>query len=356
MSGLDQPIVIANSNYHVGQERSFRVAEEQGFLKEEGLERYVYERGGFIPGKLEFDGLGQIMWERGVDIATAVDARAAVVQRSRGADVYIVGGWRTQLAPMLLAAKGITQVEQLRGVKAAVREKWGLNHLSISAALRTLGIDPERDIVWVEDPMVGYGSAGVGDLLRSGQVSVLPMNGGKEAEQLMKEGYPVVLDLAEFYRSRRAWPPGKVIAATAQTIEQRGDDLRAFLRANLRAFWFVQDPRNHDYMFDLETRMRRNTFNEDERQLRMLQSPGPPPPMNPGGGPRAMGYMAMDGLVPPAALSEVIDGMVQSGELAQPIDLDNVLKDQPSIDAYNQLVSRGLLDVHKVEQWRGASA
>src|SRR5215207_8398543 len=128
MSGLDQPIVIGNSNYHVGQERSFRVAEEQGFLKEEGLERYVYERGGLIPGRLESDGLAEVMWERGIDVATAVDARAAVVQRARGEDVYIVGGWRMQLAPTLYAGKDITSPEQLRGATIAVREKWGLNH------------------------------------------------------------------------------------------------------------------------------------------------------------------------------------------------------------------------------------
>ena len=88
MSGLDQPIVIANSNYHVGQERSVRVAEEQGFLKEEGLDSHVYLWGGLVPGRWEFDALGDVMWERGVDIATAVDVRAAVLRRSRGEDVY----------------------------------------------------------------------------------------------------------------------------------------------------------------------------------------------------------------------------------------------------------------------------
>src|SRR6266545_249240 len=137
MSGLDQPIVIANSNYHVGQERSFRVAEEQGFLKEEGLDRYLYERGGLIPGQLEFLGLGQQMWERGVDIATAVDVRAAIVQRARGEDVYIVGGWRTQLAPRLVGAKDLTGPADLKGARIVIREKWGLNHIGICGALRT---------------------------------------------------------------------------------------------------------------------------------------------------------------------------------------------------------------------------
>ena len=32
----------------------------------------------------------------GVDIATAVDVQAAIYQRSLGADLYIVGGWRSR--------------------------------------------------------------------------------------------------------------------------------------------------------------------------------------------------------------------------------------------------------------------
>ncbi len=341
MSGLDQPIVIANSCYHVGHERSFRAAEEQGYLKEEGLERYVYERGGLIPGELEAVGLGQVMWERGVDIATAVDVRAAVSQRARGADVYIVGGWRTQLAPTLIGAKGITGPEGLRGGKIVVREKWGLNHLGIAAALRTFGIDPEAEVEWVENPVVAYNNQpGAGDLLRSGQVSAIPL-GGPEAKQLLADGYPIALDMETFYRSRGAWPPGKVIVATSRTVEQRGEELRAFLRANLRAFWYVQDPRNRDYMHDLDNRMRLATYNEDERRLR-TPSPDSEGP----------GTMAMDGQVPRPALAAVIDQMVKSGELGPTIELDDVLKDAASIDAFENLQDRGLIDPQSLAEWR----
>ena len=101
MSGLDQPIVIANSSYHTGHERSFLAAEEQGFLKEEGLDRYVYLRGGLIPAQWEPEGLGRAMWERGVDISPSVNVWSAIKQRARGEDVYIVGGWRVQSAPKL---------------------------------------------------------------------------------------------------------------------------------------------------------------------------------------------------------------------------------------------------------------
>jgi len=83
MSGVDQPIVIAQSGYHVGHQRSWRPAEEEGFVKEEGLERYAYEPGGLIPAEFEADALGLQMWERGVDIVTAVNVWSAIIQRAR---------------------------------------------------------------------------------------------------------------------------------------------------------------------------------------------------------------------------------------------------------------------------------
>ena len=94
MSTLDQPILIANSNYHVGHQVAMAVAQEQGFFKEEGLEQYDYDSRGLIPGPLERDGLALAMKNHGVDIATAVDVEAAIYQRARGAEIYIVGGWR----------------------------------------------------------------------------------------------------------------------------------------------------------------------------------------------------------------------------------------------------------------------
>ena len=48
MSTLDQPLLIANVNYHVGHWVAIYVAEEQGFFKQEGLSRYEYERSGLL--------------------------------------------------------------------------------------------------------------------------------------------------------------------------------------------------------------------------------------------------------------------------------------------------------------------
>jgi ABC-type nitrate/sulfonate/bicarbonate transport system substrate-binding protein len=350
MSGLDQPLVIAQSGYHVGHWRSWRVAEEQGFVTEEGLDSYVYEPGGLIPAKFEADALGLQMWERGVDVATAVNVWSAITQRARGEDVYIVGGWRIMLSPKLIGAKGITRPEQLKGAKSMARDTAGMGHLGIVTALRTFGVQP-RDVEWIKNPLAGYGSdPTMAGSLRSGAIQFLSV-GGEEADALISEGYPVVLDLEEFYRQRGAWPPGRVIVATKQTVEQRGDQLGAFLRASLRGFWFVEDPRNYRYMYDLETRLREQTFNEDERRLRMLKSETPPPEQRQR---RDTGPMAMDGLVSPQGLAGVIDSMVECGELDRGVDIDDVLKDAASIDALQQVLDRGLIDRAELDHWRSA--
>ena len=96
MSTLDQPILIANSNYHVGHQVAIFVAEDRGFFREEGLKEYEYDSRGLIPGPIEREGLGAAIKNHGVDIATAVDVEAAIYQRSLGVDVYIVGGWPTR--------------------------------------------------------------------------------------------------------------------------------------------------------------------------------------------------------------------------------------------------------------------
>lgn len=360
MSGLDQPLVIANSCYHVGHERSVRVAEEQGYYKEEGLENYVYQAGGLVPGKWEFDVLGEQMWERGVDIATAVDGRAAIVQHARGEDVHIVGGWRTQLEVQMIAAKGITRPEQLQGVKAAGsggRDSVGL--MGMSWALHKFGVDPVRDIEWIPRPLTRYESdPRAGDVLRSGEVSLVTLSGHEaDAKRLVAEGYPVVLDTEafykDFYKGLKEWPPGKVIVATKQTIEKRGAELRAFLRANVRAFWFVQDTRNYKYMFDLETRRREQTYNEYEHRTRMLASETPRAPRD---GVRKFGMMPMDGLVPRRAVSDIIADLYEWKEIDHLVEVDDVLTDAASIDAYDDLVTAGRVDRQAVEDWRAINS
>ena len=333
MSALDQPILIANSGYHVGHLRSIQAAEDQGFFKEEGLSEYDYERSGLIPGPLEREGLALVLKERGVDIATAVNIQSAIIQRARGNDVYVVGGWRyANTTSNLFGAKGMTGLEELRGRKIGVRERGGMQHRFMASSLRRAGLDPQTDVEWVQDPVFAYSNTSEHlEFLRSGKVDAM-IAAGPYAQQLTEEGFPLLIDGSKVHEEEGSRPPGRVIVATGQTIEKRGEELGAFLRGNIRAFHFLSDPANFPYVWDMESRLRRESHNEEERVLRIVTQPE-----------RGAGVMPLDGQISRPALASVIADMVEFGELEKPIDVDDVLRDEPAVDGLKQLKSRKVI-------------
>ena len=333
MSAVDQPILIANSGYHVGHLRSIQAAEDQGFFQEEGFSDYHNERSGLIPGPLEREGLALVMKERGVDIATAVNIQSAIVQRTRGADVYVVGGWRYgNTTSNLFGAKGMTGLEQLRGRKIGLRERGGMAHRFMATNLRRAGLDPQKDVEWVQDAVFAYSNTAEHlEFLRSGRVDAL-IAAGPHAEQLTKEGFPLLIDGSKAQQDAASRPPGRVIVATSRTIEERGEELGAFLRGNIRAFNFLNDPANFPYVWEMETRLRQESHNEDERVLRIVTRPE-----------RGAGVMPLDGQISHPALASVIADMVEFGEIDKPVDVDDLLRDEQAVDGLKQLKSRKLI-------------
>jgi ABC-type nitrate/sulfonate/bicarbonate transport system substrate-binding protein len=330
MSGLDQPLLVANSNYHVGQQTSIRVAEEQGFFREEGFENYVYECRGLLPGPLEREGLALVMQERGVDIATAVDVGSVLWQRTRGADLYIVGGWRYPPNFKVFGGKHVEGLAGLRGKRIGTREAGGLSQLFIANGLRKLGVDPWTEVEWVYDPIFSYGNDPTHlDWLRDGRVDALTTQ-PPYTEHARREGFPILLDPLKEYPGGR---PDKVIVATGRVIEHRAAELAAFLRANIRGFWFMRDPANLAYLQDLEERYRARSHNDDERRLRIVTSVEKTEGWN----------VPITGGVSRPGLEQVIEELTTFGELEGPLTLDAVLRDEFVRAAYEDLRSRPAL-------------
>jgi len=327
MSTVDQPLLIANSNYHVGQQVAVYVAEEQGYFREEGFTSYDYDGRGLIPTPLERDGLELVMKEHGVDVVTAVDIESAIHHRLHGADLYIVGGWRYTPDLKWYSAKHIKNLSQLRGGKIGVREKEGLTCVIISDALSQAGVDPESEVEWVCDPIFAYrNNPALLDMLRSGKVDVMTCS-PPFSKQLDQEGYPVLLDPLALFPGGR---PGKVTVASNRTIEQRGDELRAYFRAMIRAFWFMRDVDNYDHLRSLETRLRKTSHNDDERRLFIVTSPE-----------KVDGWaLPIDGGISPQALERVIQEGVSAGRLERSISVKEVLREGPVTDAYREVSSR----------------
>jgi ABC-type nitrate/sulfonate/bicarbonate transport system substrate-binding protein len=306
---------------------SVRAAEEQGFFREEGLTNYVYECGGLLPGRFEREALPLVLKERGVDIATAVNIETAIYQRTQGTDLHIVGAWRTMPRVRLYGAKHIKGLEDLRGGKIGDREAGGITALFFEYSLRKAGIDPAKEITWVHDKAFAYRrDSAHADMLRAGKVDAC-QSAPPFSDQLEQEGCRLLLDSTAVYHGGR---PGKIIVASSRTIEQRGDDLRAFLRGSIRGFWFVRDPANFKYMQDLESRLRNASHNEDERRLRMVTDPE-----------HLEGWvMPVTGGFKREAVARVIDEMVTLGQLERPIPVEEVLRDAYAIEAYREVSTR----------------
>ena len=333
MSTLDQPLLIANSNYHVGHQIAIFVAEEQGFFREEGLREYEYDPRGLIPGPLERDGLAMAITNHGVDIATAVDVEAAIYQRSLGADIYIVGGWRYTPFLRWYGAKHVTDRSKLRGGRIGMREKEGLVQVFITDALREAGVDPENDVQWIYDPVFGYrNNPAHMEMLRTGKVEAITSQ-PPFSDQLESEGYPMILDPNTVFPRR----PGKLTVATGQTIEKRADELRAYLRAIIRAFWFMRDAKNFEYLRDLEKRLRKtNTHNEDERGVvAIVTAPD-----------RVESWaIPVDGGIAPEAVQRIADEMLKAGKLSRSMSAKDILRDDAVKRAYHEVSGRPELKV-----------
>ena len=331
MSTLDQPILIANSNYHVGHQVAIFVAEEQGFFNQEGLKEYEYDARGLIPGPLERDGLAMAITNHGVDIATAVDVEAAIYQRSLGAEVYIVGGWRYTPFLRWYGAKHLTDMSKLRGGRIGMREKEGLVQVFITNALEAAGVDPEKEVEWVYDPVFGYrNNPAHMEMLRSGKIDAITSQ-PPFSDQLEREGYPMILDPNTVFPRR----PGKLTVATGQTIEKRTEELRAYFRAIIRAFWFMRDVTNFEYLRDLEKRLRRtNTHNEDERGVvAIVTAPD-----------RVESWaIPIDGGIAPAAVQRIADEMVKSGKLTRSMSAKDIVRDDAVKQAFKEVSSRAEL-------------
>ena len=330
MSTPDQPLLIANSNYHVGHQIAIYVAKEQGFFRAEGLKEYEYDSRGLIPGPLERDGLALAMKNHGVDIATAVDVEAAIYQRAQGADLYIVGGWRYTPFLKWYGARHVKDMRALKGGRIGMREKEGLVQVFITEALRQAGINPETEVQWIYDPVFGYrNNPKHMEMLRSGKVDAITSQ-PPFSDQLEKEGHPMILDPNKVFPRR----PGKITVATGKTLEQRGDELRAYFRAIIRSFWFMRDVNNFEYLRDLEARLRKTTtHNEDERRLAIVTSPD-----------RVESWaLPVDGGVEAQAVERIVQEMVQRGRLQHAVPVKEILRDGPVTEAYREVSSRNEL-------------
>jgi ABC-type nitrate/sulfonate/bicarbonate transport system substrate-binding protein len=265
---LDGKLRIAPTCYHVLHLIPVMSAHEMGFFYDEGLKSedglpaYTILRQAMVPFGLEKMGISQAMKEQSVDIALDVQSRTVFFQRARGADLYIISGWRNQHTNVWVGAPHIKSLKDLKGKRVGISDFNSIRHWAIQIQLRKAGLDLEKDIEWVR----GMFHPVHVPALRSGKVECIPCKPW-DAEKLIKEGCNALVKPADQYPDGR---PERIIAATGRILEERPDLVKSFLKGMIRSYWFVRDmPKNFEYIRQLEKRLRYDSADPEERKIKI---------------------------------------------------------------------------------------
>ncbi|MBI2985168.1 MAG: ABC transporter substrate-binding protein [Deltaproteobacteria bacterium] len=270
---IDGKLLIAPTCYHVLHLIPVMVAHEMGLFYDEGLRTeagfrcYEIQRQSLVPFGLEKFGITQAMKERSVDIALDVQSRTVFFQRARGADLYIIAGWRNQHVNVWVGAPGIKSLKELKGKRVGVGDLSGNRQWGISIWLRKAGLNLEQDVEWV----TGIFPPTHLEALRTGKIDCGPV-APWEVDNLRKQGFNLLLSLRDQYPNGR---PERVIAATGAILEDKPMWVKSFLKGMIRAYWFIRDqPHNFDYVNKLEKRLRLESLAPNERVGKFVcQSP-----------------------------------------------------------------------------------
>ena len=267
---LNGKLRIAPTCYHVLHLVPVMSAHEMNYLYDEGLRNsdgspaYEILRDAMVPFGLEKLGISQAMKERSVDIALDVQSRTVFFQRARGADLYIIAGWRNQHTNVWVAPPHIKSLEELKGKRVGISDFNSIRHWAIQIQLKKAGLDLERDVEWVR---VGVNSRLHMEAIRNGKVECAPVPPWY-AEDLKKEGCNALVTPADQYPNGR---PERIIAATGRILEDRPELVKSFLKGMIRSYWFVRDlPRNYEYLTNMEKRLRLGSPDPEERVVTHL--------------------------------------------------------------------------------------
>jgi len=262
---LDGKLRIAPMCYNVLHMFPVISAHEMNYFYDEGLKTadgslaYQIIRDPMVPFGLEKLGISQAMKEKSVDIALDVQSRTIFFQRSRGADIYIIAGWRNQHTSTWVGPPHIKSLQDLKGKRVGISDFNSIRHWGIQVQLRKAGLDIEKDVEWVR---CGVSTRVLVEALRQGRVECAPVS-SVIAENLKKEGCNILVVPQETYPNGR---PERVIAATGRILEERPDLVKNFLKGLIRSYWFVRDmPKNFEYIHQLDKRLRIQTADPEER-------------------------------------------------------------------------------------------
>jgi NitT/TauT family transport system substrate-binding protein len=199
------------------------VAKDAGFFARNGLNvEPVQIRGGalitmgIMSGQLQFSGAG---------------AESVVAARIEGGDVVLLACPVDSDPVYLIARPEIKSPAELKGKATAVTRLGSTTHFYLRAALRHVGLDPEKDVVILQ---LGTGTEAV-SAMESGRIAVAALT-NRYAIPLLQRGWPMFVDLS----TTELVYPSSCVASSRAFVKSEPKLLHDFLRAYVAAMQLIK--------------------------------------------------------------------------------------------------------------------
>ncbi|MGA8297619.1 MAG: ABC transporter substrate-binding protein [Acidimicrobiales bacterium] len=335
-----RPLRIGPSCYHVLHLVPPTIADQlnyfydEGLHDEDGLETYEIVPDSHAPFMFEKQTLWQTMKERGIDVTMDVKPSTVAFLQQQGKGLRVIAGWRNQMAFYVVGRSGLSTLKDLVGTRVGIIDPDDILVTMLTYWLIQEGIDPKNDIEWV----TGIDTRRGPFALREGRADAAFVD-SLDLPGLLDEGYVQIFDVGAHYPNGR---PDRVIAATEKAIDERPEDLKAFIKGMIRAYWFIRrQPENIELTAAIEARLRRRSPDPDER-VRMAQF---------GSAVQAeMMPFPFDGL--PIGLEQYLNEAVVIGAIDALIEPNKISQLDMAKEAYGELSTRSELqdDLERARQ------
>jgi NitT/TauT family transport system substrate-binding protein len=199
------------------------VAKDAGLFAKNGLNvEPVQIRGGalitmgIMSGQLQFSGAG---------------AESIVAARIEGGDVVLLACPVDSDPVYLIARPEIKSPAELKGKATAVTRLGSTTHFYLRAALRQVGLDPEKDVTILQ---LGTGTEAV-SAMENGRISVAALT-NRNAIPLIQRGWPVFVDLS----ATDLIYPSSCVASSRAFVKAEPKVVEDFLRAYVVAIQLIK--------------------------------------------------------------------------------------------------------------------
>jgi NitT/TauT family transport system substrate-binding protein len=171
---------------------------------------------GIMSGQLQFSGAG---------------AEAIVAARIEGGDVVLLACPVDSDPVYLIARPEIKSPAELKGKATAVTRLGSTTHFYLRAALRQVGLDPEKDVTILQ---LGTGTEAV-SAMENGRISVAALT-NRNAIPLIQRGWPVFVDLS----ATDLIYPSSCVASSRAFVKAEPKVVEDFLRAYVAAIQLIK--------------------------------------------------------------------------------------------------------------------